>query len=68
MISVKSGNSRRLSSKASQLPTSESEGMFDVQQDSSDEEQEVALSGTLRQGNKTKVCLINVICASGTAC
>ena len=44
------------------------EGMFDFQRDSSDEEQEVALSGTYRQGKKSKVCLINVICASRTTC
>jgi len=68
MVSAKSGNSRRSSSEASRPPTSESEGIFDDEQDSSDEEQEVALSGTRRQGKKTKVALINVICASGTAC
>jgi hypothetical protein len=68
MVSVKSGNSWRLSSEASRPLTSKSKGIFDDEQDSSDEEQEVALSGSHRQGKKTKVCFINVICAGEIAC
>jgi hypothetical protein len=69
MVSIKSGNSRRSSSEASRLPTSESEGIFDDNEDSSSSEeleQEVVHSGTRKKGKKTKVCLITVIYASGT--
>ena len=64
MVGIKSGNSRRSTSEASQPPTSESEGIFDNKDDSSssgDELEQEVHSGTRKKGKKTKVSLINVI-------